>query len=256
MSCKTNIVLPECPPTEAYTLQTDEHNLTFIPPHDARVLIDPKKREVRFYYRDDRCLIILRHGDVSPALVSPEPWDKLRDIVRERYPDAEVSEGSACQNSCGARGCGFTIRRKTGYGNLTVMTRLSFIPVEGGTLEVSMAAADHKFPAQLAAFRNFLNCLRLEQKDNAKVRLAGIEGAIWAHKDVRATGVLKPSFARIRGQADFDLAISSRTLASSPERPECRKSRCPDSKSPACRKPPAGGTQGHHPHAGSRPGAG
>jgi hypothetical protein len=170
---KTNVLLAESSPIEAYTLQTDEHDLTFIPPRDARVLMDPKKREVRFYYRDERCLIILRHGDVNPALVSPDYWDKLRSIVLERYPGAEVSEGSACLNSCGASGCGFTIRRKTGYGSLTVMTRLSFIPVEGGVLEVSMAAADHKFPAQLAAFRNFLNCLRLEQKDNAKVRLAG-----------------------------------------------------------------------------------
>jgi hypothetical protein len=170
---KTNIVMPEFPVTEAYTLETDEHDLTFIPPRDARVLIDPKKREVRFYYRDERCLIILRHGDVNPALVATDSWDKLRDIVKGRYADAEVSEGAACRNSCGAGGCSFTIRRKTGYGNLTVMTHLSFIPIDGGVLEVSMAAADHKFPAQLGAFRNFLNCLRLEQKDNSKVRLAG-----------------------------------------------------------------------------------
>lgn len=156
---KTRITLPETPPTEAYTLKTDKNELTFIPPRGAWLSADRKKREVRFGYRDERCLIVLRCGDVSPELVSPGSWAKLRNIVVERYPGAEVSEGSACLNSCGARGCSFIIHQSTGYRNFKVMTHLSFIPIEGGTLEISMAATDEKFPAQQAAFRNFLNCL-------------------------------------------------------------------------------------------------
>ena len=129
-------------------------------------------QEVKFKFRDDRCLITLRHSEVSPALASQAGWNKLREIIQERHPDAEVSEGCACLNSCGAGGCSFTIRRRTGFGDLMLITRLSFIPVEGGTVEVSMTANGNKFATEEFVFRNFLNCLRIEKSNPPKASLA------------------------------------------------------------------------------------
>jgi len=169
---KITVNLPEFPPTEAYTLETDDYELTFIPPHESQLRFNQANQEVKFKFRDDRCLITLRHSEVSPALASQAGWNKLREIIQERHPDAEVSEGCACLNSCGAGGCSFTIRRRTGFGDLMLITRLSFIPVEGGTVEVSMTANGSKFATEEFVFRNFLNCLRIEKSNPPKAGLA------------------------------------------------------------------------------------
>jgi hypothetical protein len=166
----TRITLPEFPPTEAYTLEMEDNELTFIPPHDARVAIDLKKREVKFNFRDDRCFILMRHSDVNPGLVTPDSWDKLREVLQARYPESKVSEGSVCLNSCGTRGCSFIVNHRPGYMGIKLVTRIGFIPVEGGAMEISMTANGDKFQSQQFAFHTFLNCLSLEKQNLEKLR--------------------------------------------------------------------------------------
>ena len=160
---KTYTKKPDVPPAKSFTLLTDEHQITFIPPYDSIVELQREKKEVWIKYKDDRCLFKLVLSTNSPDWASPAYSDQLRQQVQDRYPDAEVGPAALCRNSC-APGSYFDIQRSTAY-KTKLITRLAFVPFKGGMLEVSLSAADAKFHVQQLAMARLLNSLLVEKAD-------------------------------------------------------------------------------------------
>src|SRR5258708_27354548 len=135
---KTYVRIPEMQPQASFTLLTEDHQITFIPPRDSTVQMR-EIGEVQFNYKDDRCMMRLRLSTNNPALASPDSWEQLRAEVQARYPDAEVSAPMMFHFSCQA-GCAFKIEQPTAL-KTKLITRLGFAPFQGGMLELSVSAA-------------------------------------------------------------------------------------------------------------------
>ena len=159
---KTYVKIPEMQPQASFTLLTDDQQITFVPPRDSTVQMR-EIGEVQFTYKDDRCMMRLRLSTNNPALASPDSWEQLRAEVQARYTDAEVSAPSMFHSSC-QPGCVFTIQQPTALGT-KLITRLAFLPVRGGMLELSMSAAAPKFEAQQDFFNYFANSVTVEKPD-------------------------------------------------------------------------------------------
>ncbi len=160
---ETYTKVPEAPPAKSFTLLTDDHQITFIPPDAAFVELHWESREVAIRYQDERCLIKLRLSTNNPTLLSPDFSDHLRQLVQERYPGAAVGPAEVCHNSC-SPGRYFDIQRPTAL-KTKLMTRLAFVPIKGGMLEVSLSASDAKFHVQQFAMSRLLNSFLVEKPD-------------------------------------------------------------------------------------------
>jgi hypothetical protein len=158
---KTYTKVPESPPAKSFTLLTDEHQITFIPPQSSIVQLQREKREVWMSFADDRCLIKLQLSTNSPGLVAPDYCEQLRKLVQDRYPEAEVGPANFCYNSC-SPGRSFDIQRPTA-SKMKLITRLAFVPFHGGMLEVSVSASDAKFHNAQFGLTWVLNSLRVEK---------------------------------------------------------------------------------------------
>jgi hypothetical protein len=159
---KTYVRLPEMQPQASFTLLTDDQQITFIPPRDSVVQI----REigvVQFSYKDDRCVMKLRLSTNNPALASPDSWEQLRGEVQARYPDAEVSAPAMFHAGC-QPGCVFMIQQPTPL-QTKLVTRLAFVPFQGGMLEMSVSAAAPKFEDQQPFFNCFVASVTVEKPD-------------------------------------------------------------------------------------------
>ncbi len=166
---KTYTKVPDSPLAKSFTLVTDEHQITFIPPRDALVQLHREKREVWMSFPDDRCLIKLQLSTNSPGMVSLDFCDQLRQLVQDRYPGAEVGPANFCYNSC-APGRSFDIQRPTA-SKMKLITRLAFVPFHDGMLEVSVSASDDKFRNAQFGLTWVLNSLRVEKPNPDRLAL-------------------------------------------------------------------------------------
>jgi hypothetical protein len=164
---KTYVKLPEVPALESYTLVTDYHQITFIPPKDGILQTDPQKSEIQISFKDNHCTIKLQLSGISPSLAAPNSWEQLRAIVQSRYADGEVSPGAACYNSS-APGCSFNIQRTTVY-KTKLVTFLAFVPFPGSMMEVSMSATPANAAAQQLTVQSLLNSFRFEKPNPATI---------------------------------------------------------------------------------------
>jgi len=158
---RTSMPVPDAPPREGCTLLTESCQLVFLPPRDSLVGADSAAREIKVWYRDGRCFMKLTPSAQSTTLVQPANWEQLRAVLQARDQNSQVSAGSSCDNSS-MPGCYFDVRH-TNSPNMKLITRVAFVPYHDGMFEISLTATEAKFPAQLFAFNNFLNCLRIEK---------------------------------------------------------------------------------------------
>ena len=165
---KTYMKFPEMQPVASFTLVTDEHQITFLPPRDSTVQL--RNGEVEFTFKDDHCIFKLRLSTNSPALASPEAWDELRGRVAERFFGADISPATLL-NTGGLPGCSFLINEKTAY-NTKLKTQLACVPFQGGMLEFCLTSATDKgFDGEKMAFSRFVQSLRVERPDRRTLTL-------------------------------------------------------------------------------------
>jgi hypothetical protein len=159
---KTYVRLPEMRPQASFTLLTYDQQITFIPARESTVQMR-EFGEVQFSFKDDRCVMKLRITTNSPALASPGSWEQLRNDVQARYPDSVVSAPAIFNSSC-KPGCVFKIEQPTPL-KTKLLTRLAFVPLQDGMMEVSISAAAPKFEAQQVFFNYFANSITVERPD-------------------------------------------------------------------------------------------
>ncbi len=158
---KTYTPMPDCPPAKSFTLVTEDRQVTFIPPADSAVKMFYEKREVWVTYPDDRCLVKLAVSTNSPALVRSGYTNELHQLLEKRYPDADVGPATFCYNSC-SPGYFFDIQQYTAY-KTKLITRLAFVPVPDGMLEISVTSSEAKFRLQQFALYPLLSSLHVER---------------------------------------------------------------------------------------------
>ena len=162
---KTYTPVPDCPPAKSLTLVTDDHQVTFIPPENSVVKPYYEKRELWITYPDDRCLLKLLVSTNNAELVRSGYTNELRKLLEQRYPAAEVAPAAVCHTGC-SLGYSFDIQQYTAY-KTKIITRLAFVPVPAGMLELSVTSSEAKFGLQQFALARLLSSLHAERPNPA-----------------------------------------------------------------------------------------
>lgn len=166
---KTYTPVPDCPPAKSMTLVTDERQITFIPPENSIVKPYYEKQELWFTYPDDRCLLKLAVSTNSAELLKNGYTNELQKLVQKRYPDAEVGPATLC-HCHHSIGLSFDIQQVTAY-KTRMTTRLAFVPVPNGMLEVSLRSTEARFPSQQCALSRLLGWMRVERSNPATLSI-------------------------------------------------------------------------------------
>lgn len=166
---KTYTPVPDSPPARSMTLVTDERQITFIPPEHSIVKPYYEKQELWITYPDDRCLLKLAVSTNSAELLRSGYTNELRKLIQKRYPDAEVGQATLC-HCHNSLGLSFDIQELTAY-KTRMTTRLAFVPVPNGMLEVSLRSTEARFPSQQCALSRLLGRLRVERSNPATLSI-------------------------------------------------------------------------------------
>jgi hypothetical protein len=164
---KTYTPVPDSPPARSMTLVTEDRQITFIPPENSIVKPYHEKQELWITYPDDRCLLKLAVSTNSAELLKSGYTNELRKLVQKRYPDAAVGEATLC-HCHHSLGLSFDIQEFTAY-KTKMTTRLAFVPVPNGMLEVSLRSTEARFPSQQCALSRLLGWMRVERSNPASL---------------------------------------------------------------------------------------
>lgn len=143
-----------------YTVVTTGKNeFTLLPPPRWKSEADAKSTSLSWTSPDYRSMIQMRimasDSDAAPKLKA----DELRQTIRARHAKVKILEEFPCYTS-GLSGLAFDCERPAD-GGFKLQSRVAFIPISGGTAELTLTAPHEQFTTRQMDFMRLLNSLRV-----------------------------------------------------------------------------------------------
>jgi hypothetical protein len=142
-----------------YVVETDAIQCEFKPPVGARVEADSNARTVKVSPGDSQCHMLLIFTSNNPVRLTEPYRADLQREVEARYAGAKIESQPSFPTAVG-QGALFDIEQKTAF-HTSLTTRLVFMPIPSGTLEVAMTTTSTNFTAHRFVFAGFLGSIRV-----------------------------------------------------------------------------------------------
>ena len=144
----------------SYVVVMATNQMAFVPPADWQVRLDANQKKV--------ILSQPQRGVVLALRLLPEPTDprsvsgpdRLRKQVQLQFPQAQILEESS-HHSAASDGYIFDLVRPVA-GDLRLASRLAFVPLRGGSLELNLTTAPERIEQYYSTFKTLLDSFRLE----------------------------------------------------------------------------------------------
>lgn len=154
-----NEVIPENGTATYTVLTTGKNEFNLLPPPRWRPEVDARSASLSWTSPDYLSMIQMQikssEGDDIPQLKA----DELRQILQSRHEKAKILEAFPCYSS-GLSGLAFDCERAPDNGFL-VCSRIAFLPVSGGIVELTLTAPKEQFIARQMDLMRLLNSLRV-----------------------------------------------------------------------------------------------
>ncbi len=155
---RSTTTLDEMGDVTNFVVKAQYREVSFIPPRGATVVCDRKLRNVKLNLPDYQGYFLMQWTTNNPVILAGDRRDDLMQYVQYRYPNAVVSEPGGSVTGAGWAPS-FTIEQTTVY-HTKLNTKMLFLPLPDGVLEVSMTTPGANFPSTSHTFATFLTYLR------------------------------------------------------------------------------------------------
>jgi hypothetical protein len=154
-------LIPERGEVTYYVIKLTTHQIGFMPPPNWRIQLLAGEKKVLLEHPNGSAIISMQliptDKDKTPNLER----DRLRQQVRERYPQAKWVDEFECHTGI-ASGIAFDLERPGTTNGVSLYTRLAVIPISGYYLELSITTTQLQFKSLHPSLVNLLNFLRFE----------------------------------------------------------------------------------------------
>ncbi len=154
------VAMPESLSLKSCEVYTRSARVSFVQPADSSLDIDRPNHRIRIYPLARGYTITLNFKNSDPIYLTKAYADELRVQVEARFPGAKITSDSTIATGA-SPGRYFDIEQVTAF-KTRLTTRLVFLALPDGVLEVSLTAAPANFPGQGRNFACFLNSLSVK----------------------------------------------------------------------------------------------
>jgi hypothetical protein len=151
------VVVPENGSVSSLILRTAQSEVSLIPPPNWRLSIDTNTTTLTWQSRDFRTMLRLHlvPGQGGGASLNK---DVLREHVKLDFPDAVIRDEAECFTATHS-GTGFELEQRN--AQYSWVTRLSFVPYDGGMLELRITCPLEDDEQTRHCLTGIMNSLRI-----------------------------------------------------------------------------------------------
>jgi len=154
-----NEIIPENG-TVIYTVaKTGVNEFTFLPPPGWKLAVDAKANTLTWTSPDYRSMVRLKISDTDGDALPRINADELRQTVNQESESSKIIAETPCYTS-GSSGIAFDFER-TVDGKFQVNSRIAFIPVTGGIIQITLTTPKEEFKSRQMDLSRFLNSFRV-----------------------------------------------------------------------------------------------
>lgn len=154
-----NEIIPENG-TVIYTVaKTGVNEFTFLPPPGWKLAVDAKANTLTWTSPDYRSMVRLKISDTDGDALPRINADELRQTVTQESESSKIIAETPCYTS-GSSGIAFDSER-TVDGKFQVNSRIAFIPVTGGIIQITLTTPKEEFKSRQMDLSRFLNSFRV-----------------------------------------------------------------------------------------------
>ena len=154
-----NEIVPENG-TVIYTVaKTGQNEFTFLPPHTWKSQLDANSNTLTWTSPDYRSIVRLKISDTDGDTIPKINVDELRQTITHESEGSKIIEEIPCHTS-GSSGIAFDSER-TVDGQFQVKSRIAFIPVTGGFVQITLTTPKGEFRNRQMDLSRFLNSFRV-----------------------------------------------------------------------------------------------
>jgi hypothetical protein len=154
--------IPERGEVTTTVLRTSESDYSFLSPLGWRSEVDAARQMITWTSPDYTSVLRLQirfQGSGRSNQLRPE---ELRQVVLQELPAARITEEFSCPSGS-APGLAFDAERRMA-SEVSVLSRMAFLPVPGGRAEVLLSTPRERFAQRQAEFTGFLNSFQVQSR--------------------------------------------------------------------------------------------
>ena len=154
--------IPERGQVTTTVLRTSESDYSFLSPLGWRSEVDAARQMITWTSPDYTSVLRLQirfQGSGQSNQLRPE---ELRQVVLQELPAARITEEFSCPSGS-APGLAFDAERRMA-SEVSVLSRMAFLPVPGGRAEVLLSTPRERFAQRQAEFTGFLNSFQVQSR--------------------------------------------------------------------------------------------
>ncbi len=151
------VSIPENGTVSSLIVRTAQAEVSFVPPPLWKLAIDTNSSTLTWQTPDFRSMLRLRFAPGQGGSASLKQ-EAVRERVRADFPDAVIKDEAECFTATHP-GRGFELEQRK--AKFPSVTRLAFVPYEGGLLELQMACPLEHSEQTRHRFTGVMNSLRI-----------------------------------------------------------------------------------------------
>jgi hypothetical protein len=165
------VEIPERGKVTGYSILAEGHRFSFLPPLQWRMESNRGEKSVTFTRRTLETAIRLRllssgEGDKPVETGTGPEGERWRQLVKARYPGAEIVREFVCQTGSGP-GVAFDLNHGIGQ-HLRLESRVAFVTYGKGIVEIGQTGLAGKVEPAYEEFGTLLTSLRIQAQTPGK----------------------------------------------------------------------------------------